>query len=134
MNSQNKPITQVESFVYYLQNMDIEMISNLLDEKRTYQRVSKTEFIHRLGLAIDEFRKLGDTYLNKISGRCDSSLCNYKCNGFAFIGNNSNKHLDLVFEQDEDGNILDMQECVFFLCVVQKKRTDCLTRVKIDIG
>lgn len=105
-----KLITQADAVIYFLQRIDIEMISDILDNNRTYQHFEKAIFIHKLGIAFDEFINEGDTFLNCHEGFCNNELCNYKCSGFTFIGNNSNNYMDLIFEIKE-GIVHDIYEC-----------------------
>lgn len=105
--------TQSDAVLHFLQNLDIEMIDNVLDSKRTYQNFEKQEFIQKLESALDEFIQSGDTYLNRFSGHCNSKICNFKCKGFTFIGNNSSNYFDLIIDIKE-GVVQDIYECEQF--------------------
>jgi hypothetical protein len=65
--------TQADAVLYFLQCLDIAMISNVLDDKKTYQNFEKPLFIKKLGSALDEFIEAGDTYLNRYDGVCNSN-------------------------------------------------------------
>ncbi len=76
--------TQADAVIHFLQVMDVEMVSDILDSNRTYQDFEKSLFIHKLGNALNKFLEAGDTFLNCHSGFCNSELCNYRCTGFSF--------------------------------------------------
>ena len=121
--------TQAGAVIYFLQRIDIEMISEILEDNRTYQDLEKCIFIHKLDNALNEFIEAGDTFLNCCSGFCNEKICNYKCSGFSFIGNHSNNYLDLIIDI-KDGVVRDIYECSGFSIPqagVQKKK-----RIKID--
>ena len=94
--------------------MDLGMLELLLDENRTYQDASKEIFLEKVGSAFEELKSYGDSYLTPAKGKCDSTACNNDgCSGFAFIGNNSNKGLPLIFE-DHDNDYSDIYFCTVF--------------------
>ena len=124
--------TQEDAVLYFLQRLDVDMVNTLLDDGRNYQDMEKDIFIRKLGYAFDEFLDCGDTFLNCLSGKCDAVMCNFKCSGYSFTGNNSGKHLDLIVEKSTEGNVLDMYECRFFLIDGNTKTNDYETRVRID--
>ena len=105
--------TQADAVIYFFQRLDIDMVSDILEDNRTYQDFVKPLFIHKLGNAFDEFRKAGDIFLQCHSGFCNSNLCNYKCSGFSFTGNFSGNYLDMIIEI-KDGIVQDMYECSEF--------------------
>jgi hypothetical protein len=111
--SSAKLVTQADAIIYFLQKLDIEMVSDILDDNRTYQDFKKYIFIHKLGNALSEFIAAGDTFLNCYSGFCNAEICNYKCSGFSFIGNNSKNYLNLIIDI-KDGIVHDMYECSIF--------------------
>lgn len=110
--------TQVDAVLYFLQRLDIDMVSRVLEENRTYQNFAKPLFIKKLDAALDEFIEAGDTYLNRHKGYCNSKSCNYKCEGYSFIGNNSSNYFDLIFDV-QDGVVNDIYECINFKCDIQ---------------
>ena len=105
--------TQTDAVIYFFQRLDIDMVSDILEDNRTYQDFEKPLFIHKLGNAFDEFVKAGDTFLQCHTGFCNSKLCNYKCNGLSFTGNFSGNYLDMIIET-KDGVVQDMYECSEF--------------------
>ena len=107
--------TQVEAILYFLQRLDIDMVSSVLEDTRTYQDFAKPLFIQKLDNALDKFIEAGDTYLNRYKGSCDSKSCNYKCKGYSFIGNNSGNYFDLIIEV-KDELVNDIYECLSFKC------------------
>jgi hypothetical protein len=107
--------TQSDAILYFLQNLDIDMVNSILEDNRTYQDFPKKKFIDQLNDAMDEFLKSGDTFLNKHSGFCNSEVCNFNCTGFSFIGNKSSNYIDLIFEIKDD-IVNDIYECTKFKC------------------
>ena len=107
--------TQVDAVLYFLQRLDIEMVSSVLEDNRTYQNFTKPIFIKKLEDALDEFIEAGDTYLNRYEGLCNSKSCNYKCKGFSFVGNKSGNYFDLIIDV-KDGAVDDIYECFSFQC------------------
>ena len=77
--------TQVEAILYFLQRLDIDMVSSVLEDTRTYQDFAKPLFIKKLDNALDKFIEAGDTYLNRYKGSCDSKSCNYNCKGYFLL-------------------------------------------------
>ena len=113
MKNNDKLKTQAQAVVYFIQQLDIEMVNSLLDDTREYQDMNKDIFINKLGHALNEFIEAGDTFLYSTKGFCDSVICNYKCNGLSFVGNNSGNYIDLIIEIEE-GKVLDIYECTYF--------------------
>jgi hypothetical protein len=109
---------QADAVLYFLQGLDIEMVNAVLEDNRTYQDFEKHVFIQKLDYALDEFIQAGDTYLNRYPGQCNSEICNYKCKGFTFIGNNSGHFFDLIIDI-KDGVVLDIYECTLFKCLAK---------------
>ncbi|OAB30564.1 hypothetical protein SAMN05444395_11143 [Flavobacterium fryxellicola] len=107
--------TQADAILYFLQNLDIDMLNSILEDNRTYQNFDKKKFISKLDDAMDEFLKYGDTFLHMHSGYCNSEKCNFKCKGYTFIGNKSNNYFDLIFDIKE-GIVNDIYECTKFKC------------------
>ena len=107
--------TQADAVLYFLQLLDIDMVSCVLEDKRTYQNFAKPFFIKKLEDALDEFIEAGDTYLNRYKGSCNSKSCNYKCKGYSFVGNNPGNYFDLIIDV-KDGVVNDIYECFSFKC------------------
>ena len=105
--------TQAEAVIYFFQRLDIDMVSDILEDNRTYQDFEKALFVYKLGNAFNEFIKSGDTFLHILSGSCNAKFCNYKCMGYSFIGNHSGNYLDMIIEIKE-GVVQDMYECSEF--------------------
>jgi hypothetical protein len=125
--------TQEDAVLYFLQRLDIDMISVVLDDNRTYQNFAKPLFIKKLNVALDEFIEGGDTYLNRFNGSCNSKSCNYDCGGYSFIGNISGKYFDLIIDV-KDGIVNDIYECVKFKCETQEAtRKLCIEIDKSDL-
>ena len=111
--------TQADAVLYFLQHLDVTMVSNILNDKQTYQNFEKPLFIKKLSDALDEFIEAGDTYLNRYEGVCNSKTCNFNCKGFSFVGNNSGNYFDLIIDVN-DGVVNDIYECFSFKCENQE--------------
>jgi len=121
--------TQSDAVLHFLQRLDIEMIDSVLEPNRTYQDFEKNTFVQKLGYALDEFIQSGDTYLNSFPGQCNSEICNNKCKGFTFIGNNSGNYFDLIIDIKE-GVVQDVYECSLFKCFDKAVKKNM--RIEID--
>lgn len=121
--------TQSDAVLYFLQQLDIEMLDLVLEPGRNYQDFDKNTFIQKLGYALNEFIQAGDTYLNRYPGQCNSDICNYKCKGFTFIGNNSGNYFDLIVDI-KNGVVQDIYECSLFKCFNQSVLKN--NRIEID--
>jgi hypothetical protein len=94
--------------------MDARILSEILEDSRTYQDTTKELFMERLTEALEKFRDWGkDTALEAIPGVCSNKKCNIGCCGYAFEGNSSGFHLDLIVE-NSNGQILDIYHCSYF--------------------
>lgn len=107
---ENKIPTQDDTVLHFLQKLNIWMLDAIPEKGRTYQNINKSTFIKKLGIALNKFMETGDAYLHRLEWHCNSELCNYKCRGFTFVGNNSGNYMDLVVD-NRDGVVHDMYEC-----------------------
>ena len=105
--------SQADAIIYFFQRLDIDMVSDILEDNRTYKDFEKLLFVHKLGNGFKEFIKANETFLDCRSGFCNENLCNYKCKGYSFIGNHSGNYLDMIIEI-KDGIMQDMYECSEF--------------------
>jgi hypothetical protein len=121
--------TQSDAVLYFIRKLDVGMVSDLLDDKRSYQDMPKFRFINKLEIALDKFIDAGDTWLEHYEGCCDSTTCNFKFSGYRFVGNNTTMYMDLIVEI-KDGMVLDIYECTQFLCSAPFENIS--TRVRID--
>lgn len=127
--------TQVDVILYFLQRMDIELVSDILDNNRTYQDFKKHIFIQKLRNAFNEFSASGDSFLHCHQGFCKEKLCGYRCSGYSFIGNHSNNYMDLIIKV-ENGQVLDMYECSSFKNLdhpLNKKRRVVIHKIILDL-
>lgn len=125
--TKNKTELILESF----QNMNLSMLNVLLDDKRTYQEVVKAVFIEKLDKAFTRFKDNGDTQLWSYKGVCNSTTCaNKGCVGYAFIGNNSMHHLDLIFDELSD-DVNDIYQCFTFDLIDKSVVTEDLIYINI---
>lgn len=123
--------TQVDAVVYFIQKLDIDMIDDILDPSKSYQNFEKPIFIHKLGIAFSKFIELGNNFLETSKGFCDSEICNYKCSGYSFVGNNSGHYLNLIIDVKND-LIRDIYECSEFSLSEDGKKFRNSKRIEID--
>ena len=102
--------TQVDLIIHLIQNMDIDMINDILDNKRTYQDFEKWKFVQLLNIVFEEFAEEGNTFLNVYSGKCTNLECPHCNNGYIFVGNKSFNRIGFIINQ-EDGIVTDILEC-----------------------
>jgi len=114
--TQRQPInTQTDAVIYFIQQMDTEMLSDILDCNYSYENMSKDKFLRLLDVAFNKLKDEGNTHLLSKEGRCNGKNCNYLCNGYSFVGNFTDSHIDLLIEQEE-GKVKDIHECAIFKC------------------
>ena len=102
--------TQVDLIIHLIQHMDIDMINDILDNKRTYQDFEKWKFVQLLNKVFEEFAEKGNTFLNVYSGKCTNTICPHCNNGYIFVGNKSFNHIDFIISQ-KDGVVIDILQC-----------------------
>ena len=124
--------TQADAVIYFLQQLDIDTMQQLLDENRTYQDFSKADFIEKLGKAMEEFLQGGDKFLYYNPGCSTSKECNYKSKGFSFVVNKSGHYLDMIIDI-KDGVVQDMYECSEFDEEAPRKKNNRIRINKIVI-
>lgn len=108
------PQNQLEAFLYYMAKMDTNMLSEILDDNITYQNTNKEQFIVRLKEELDKIKEWGnDTELVAMPGECYNERCNKGCRGYAFAGNCSGLHFDLIVENN-NAQIYDIFTCSNF--------------------
>jgi hypothetical protein len=114
--------THEEAVIYFISQMDIEMLYDILDDNRTYQDLPKWEFLAKLENVFEKFRAAGDTRLLIFSGRCNGCDCdNFKKGGYKFYGNHTKNHFNLIVELTDKEHVTDMFECFNFKTTFQPK-------------
>lgn len=63
MKIKTKLKTQAQAVIYFIQQLDVEMVNTLLDDTLTYQNMQSDFFIDKLGDVFIEFINSGDTFL-----------------------------------------------------------------------
>jgi len=121
--------TQLDAVLYFIQQLDIDMVNEILDDERTYQDFPKALFIHKLGVVFDEFKAAGNESLSMTYGMCDSIKCSYGNPGYLFVGPHSQHYMELLFVS-EDGQVSDIYECGHFKAM--KSRKNLGKRIDID--
>ena len=103
--SRNKLIVKAIS------EMDLEQLEILTENYLSEYK--REEFLKYIKSKFNKFKENNDTHLIAHSGSCDSYYCNKGASGFTFIGNNSNTHCDIIFE-NENGVCTDICRCSMF--------------------
>jgi hypothetical protein len=102
---------QASAVIYFMQQLDVEMVEQLLDSQKQYSDLEWAIFISKLNNVFNIFLAAGDSHLLIKSGTCTADECNnLGCSGYTFKGNNSGYYLDLVVIV-KDGIIEDMFDC-----------------------
>jgi len=121
-----------EAVMYFISQMDIEMINTILDEDRTYQDFEKWFFISKLQKAFDKFSEGGDTRLLIFRGHCNHCDCpNKGKSGYFFYGDKTKNYFNLIFELDDNEHVTDLYECEDFKGTT-KPKFEIGNRVYID--
>lgn len=127
-NRTEKLVTQEDAVIYFIRNLDIDMVGSILDDDKTYQDFKKPVFMRKFGASIQEFIDHGETHLNTYGGHCSSGLCNDFCSGLRFYGEKSGAYMDLIIETDA-GKVKDVYECNSFSC---DKKVELKNWIRID--
>ena len=106
-------MTKKDAIIKYISEMNIDLLSLLLDDNRSYMDVPKETFLIKL----DEiFQRLKNQDINEFSrvlkGHCGGD-CNNGCGGFTFLTSDY-QTLDIIFEE-ENGEIKDIYTCAIFI-------------------
>ncbi len=97
-----------------ISQMNLTALESLLNHGAFYQDVPKKRFVIGMEKLFDAFKAHGNTYLNAISGNCQTNECfNSESGGYAFVGNASGHHIDLILVFDKD-RVKDIFECSKF--------------------
>jgi hypothetical protein len=121
-DTRHSPKNQREAFLYYMSKLDAEMVGLVLDDEKTYQEAKKEVFVEKLSNVFLKFSKEGDTELKVWRGECSCAECNKGCSGYAFIGNCSGAHLDLIVEGNST-HIFDIFYCSAFKTEIPEVNT-----------
>ena len=100
-----------ELIVKAISEMDLEQLEILTENYLSEYK--REEFLKYIKSKFNKFKENNDTHLIAHSGSCDSYYCNKGASGFTFIGNNSNTHCDIIFE-NENGVCTDICKCNSF--------------------
>ncbi|MBP6234504.1 MAG: hypothetical protein KA536_00115 [Saprospiraceae bacterium] len=104
-----------DKIVHSISNMDADQLFTLLDDKKSYNDITKIEFINRLrsvfAYLLDDGR---ETKLIPVSGACGLTECiNCDNPGITFKGVSSDKYFSLIFDTT-NGEVTDIYECKSF--------------------
>jgi hypothetical protein len=88
--------------------MNVDLLEVVLDNDKTYMKVSKELFIKTLTGKFEDLKKQGVTKFEQVSkGICNK--CYKGCNGYTFLTKN-NDYLELLFKE-ENNEIVDLFRC-----------------------
>ncbi|MBC7426386.1 MAG: hypothetical protein H7321_07610 [Bacteroidia bacterium] len=105
-------LTKKQAIVQCFETLDSKRLYDLLDSSKTYMDTTKEIFIASIETAFNKFKSAKDTFLIKKLGVCNNNLCNIGCPGFTFVGNESGKHMNILFrENGETDNYSDIHQC-----------------------
>jgi hypothetical protein len=100
--------TEEQALRYFIEKMDIEMISAFINKNQTYQNMQVTKFLEKLENIFVRFKSCGDEYLLAYKGNC--GYCYKEKQGYIFVGNFSFNYLNLIID-NEKGLVKDMFDC-----------------------
>jgi hypothetical protein len=124
--------TQAEAVIYYIQEMDIDMVDLILDKDITLQDLPKQDFMDKLNHVMEQFRQHKNTRLQSYPGFCSSDRCPNACSGGqVFVGNRSGHYMNLIFDV-KMGNVSDLYECEDFQVLSTSVILDEYLRIHID--
>ena len=103
----NYPKTKLQALIYFIANLDVEMIDAILDGNKTYQDFPKHVFIHKLIKAFEQFGEENEQELEVYKGWCRG--CSKGCCGYTFLSK-SGKFMDILFKTSGE-EIEDIYEC-----------------------
>lgn len=110
--------------------MDFDTLRLQLKEY-SYQDAPKEVFLRELEKVFVNFQHAGDTALTIYEGKCNGKNCpNFGKRGYRFVGNISNRYLDLIFETEGD-NITDIYSCAKFKSDKKIKKLKYKREIKI---
>lgn len=102
------------SLINAISEMNSKALELILEDNVSYQDTTKTIFLQKLNEVFTDFQK-EDSKLIPYEGKCNSSECNNKNKkGIAFIGNKSNRYINFIIEEKEDGTVKDIYTCSVF--------------------
>lgn len=126
-----------ESIIKVIETMDLDSLNSLLDDNLTYQDLTKDVFLEKLSELFIELKEQ-DSHLVANKGFCSSVECsNNGKKGVMFCGNNSGKHFNFIFEQDNNGLVTELFHCNKFQCesenVVQENNKELFINIHEDV-
>jgi hypothetical protein len=122
------PKTRLQAIIYYMAQLDADMIEDLLDDYRTYQDFPKYIFLHKLTQAFEQFQELGQRELKVYKGWCRG--CSKGCGGYTFLAENG-MFMDILFKTNGE-EIEDIYECNMLMNENGKAQSSKLQMVQID--
>lgn len=102
----NKPYLIIRAF----QKMDIWLLNDLLPDT-IYQDTTKAKFLEKIEKAFIALKKEGDTSLEIFEGISHSEKDSWNRTGFSFVGNNSRKYIDFIFEGTAFDEVTNIYNC-----------------------
>lgn len=121
--------TQFDAVMHFIQQMDIEMLNDILDDKLNYEHIEKHMFINMLDTAFNTMKKSGNTFLITPKGSCTNFDCRNRNKGYSFRGDLTGDHIDLVIIES-DGVVKKIYECRSIRC---DEKNALAFGIKIDL-
>jgi hypothetical protein len=100
-----------DSFVKYFSNLDIDGLSQLLDEDLKYDGISKVEYLELIRKVFLGLKNENLSTLKAVKGKC--SGCKVGCEGFLFINELNKIYYNIVIEI-KNSKIHNFIECYNF--------------------
>ncbi|MAM29322.1 MAG: hypothetical protein CMC13_09890 [Flavobacteriaceae bacterium] len=114
----------IDKAVQAIKDFDIEALSELLDDDKSYMDVSKSLFLKKLAKNFKTAKEGGcHSFDDVYFGICES--CNKGCEGMTFFSE-SGHYLDLFIESKDDITVDDMYVCNKLTNFIDLEKTNCL--------
>ncbi|MCE7043949.1 hypothetical protein [Dyadobacter sp. CY312] len=104
-------LDQKSALIYFIEDLDIEMIGSILDPDVKCLNESKQDFLRIFANCFDLFRRKGNSLLVRTPGRCKFSANNGE--SFIFSGDVSKDYIEINILTKE-GRVIGIHECYCF--------------------
>lgn len=93
-------IDKREKIIDSISKMNIESLTELLEDTFTYNDLPKKDFLNELDATFNSFKELGNSFLEVHEGKCLNQSCNTNGGfGLSFVCNKSRDTLNLIFKK-----------------------------------
>jgi hypothetical protein len=122
------PKTRLQAIIYFIAQLDADMLDDLLDDDKTYQDFPKHVFMHKLMNAFEKFEQQQQYKLKVYKGWCRG--CSKGCGGYTFLAENG-MFMDMLFKTSGE-EIEDIYECNMLMNENGKAQSSKINMVNID--